>query len=39
MHILCNMLKDSTLHVLSFSYYEKYNVITDCMFVLFCVGC
>lgn len=39
MHILCNILKDSTLHVLSFSYYEKYNVITVVFVVLFCVEC
>lgn len=39
MHILCNILKDSTLYVLSFSYYEKHNIITVVFVVLFCVGC
>lgn len=38
-HILCNTLKDSTLYVLSFYYYEKHNIITVVFVVLFCMGC
>lgn len=39
MHLLCNILKDNTLRVLSFSYYEKHINITVVFVVLFCVGC
>lgn len=39
MHILCNILKDSIIKMLSFSYYEKHNIITVVFVVLFCVGC